>query len=110
MPRAEQKYLIDRETLEHLLAMLRDGVSRGASDQVISEQVEEILDVQYRADTDQSMKERAEGRIKRFKDVDAMIRDLRVLAEQRRACLGLRLSRRPSNEVTGISVNSTSSG
>ena len=77
MARAEQKYLVDKETLEHLLAMLRDGISRGASDEEISEQVEEILDSQYRAATDRSLKERAEGRVKRFKNANDMIRDLR---------------------------------
>jgi hypothetical protein len=77
MARSEQKYLIDKEALGHLLAMLKDGVARGASDKEIWEQTREILDPHYRADTDQAMKEKAEGRAKPFKDADEMIRDLR---------------------------------
>jgi len=74
--RAEQKYLIDRETLDHLLAMLRDGVARGASDEEIREQTEEILDPDYRAKVDRALKEAAEGKVRRFKNVEGMIRDL----------------------------------
>ncbi|MBI4258515.1 MAG: hypothetical protein HY619_06135, partial [Thaumarchaeota archaeon] len=52
MARAEQKYLVDKETVEHLIAMLRDGLARGSSDKEIREQTWEILDPQYRAKTD----------------------------------------------------------
>jgi hypothetical protein len=76
MVRAEQKYLIDRETLDHLLAMLRDGVARGASDEEIREQTEEILDPGYRAKVDRALKEAAEGKVRRFKNAEGMIRDL----------------------------------
>ena len=76
MVRAEQKYLIDRETLDHLLAMLRDGVARGASDEEIREQTREILDPDYRAKVDRALKEVAEGKVRRFKNAEEMIRDL----------------------------------
>lgn len=76
MARVEQKYLVDRETVEHLIAMLRDGVARDASDKEIQEQTWEILDSQYRAKTDQAFKEAREGRVKRFKNAEQMIRDL----------------------------------
>ncbi len=79
MARVEQKYLVDREALEHLLAMLREGVARGASDREIREQTREILDPQYRAKVDQALREKAEGRIKRFKGAKEMIGDLRSL-------------------------------
>jgi len=77
MARAEQKYLVDKETLDHLLALLRDGVSKGVTDAQISRQVEEILDPEYRVSTDKSLKEMREGKVKRFKNADEMIRDLR---------------------------------
>jgi hypothetical protein len=76
MARAEQKYLIDRETLDHLLAMLRDGVAKGASDEEIREQTLEILDPDYRAKVDRALKEAAEGKVRRFKNAEEMIRDL----------------------------------
>jgi hypothetical protein len=76
MTRAEQRYLVDKETLEHLVAMLRDGVARGSSDKEIREQTWEILDSQYRAKTDQALKEMKEGRAKRFKNAEHMIKDL----------------------------------
>ena len=76
MARVEQKYLIDREALDHLLATLRDGVARGASDKEIRKQVREILDPEYRMETDQALRERAEGRVKRFKNAKEMIGDL----------------------------------
>jgi len=76
MARVEQKYLIDKEVLDHLLSMLRDGVFRGASDKEIWEQTREILDPEYRARTDQAIRERAEGRVKHFKDAKEMIDDL----------------------------------
>jgi len=76
MARVEQKYLIDRGVLDHLLSMLRDGVARGASDKEIREQAREILDPEYRTKTDQALRERAEGRVKRFKDAEEMIEDL----------------------------------
>ena len=76
MARAEQKYLVDRETMEHLVAMLRDGMEKGASDQEIREQTWEILDSDYRARTDQAFREMSEGRTKRFKNAKQMIRDL----------------------------------
>lgn len=77
MARTEQKYVIDRETLEHLLAVLRDGVARGASDKEIWDQTLEILDPEYRRKTDQALRERAEGRVKRFKNAEEMISDLK---------------------------------
>jgi hypothetical protein len=76
MARTEQKYLVDKETVEHLVAMLRDGVEKGASDEEIREQTWEILDPGYREKTDQALKEMREGRIKRFKNAKQMIRDL----------------------------------
>ena len=76
MARAEQKYLVDRETVEHLIAMLREGVERGSSDKEIREQTREILDPKYRTKTDQAIKETNEGRVKRFKNAEQMIKDL----------------------------------
>ena len=76
MARAEQKYLVDKETVEHLITMLRDGLARGSSDKEIREQTWEILDPQYRAKTDQAIKEMNEGRVKRFKNPEQMIKDL----------------------------------
>ncbi len=78
MARAEQKYLIDKETVEHLVAMLRDGMEKGASDEEIREQTWEILDSSYRRRTDQAFKEIREGRVKRFKNAKQMIRDLKT--------------------------------
>ena len=77
MARTEQKYVIDREALDHLLSMLRDGLAHGASDKEMMEQTFEILDPQFRGKLNQSLKEAKEGRVKRFKDADEMIRDLR---------------------------------
>jgi hypothetical protein len=74
--KVEQKYLIDSEVLEHLLSMLRDGVARGATDKEIWEQTREILDPEYRTKTDQALREKAEGRVKRFKDTKEMLDDL----------------------------------
>ena len=76
MARTEQRYLIDRETVEHLVAMLREGIKEGASDDELREQTWEVLDPEYRNKTDQSLKEMKEGRTKRFKNADQMIRDL----------------------------------
>jgi hypothetical protein len=76
MARAEQKYLVDKETVEHLIAMLRDGLATGSSDVEIREQTWEILDRPYRAKTDQSFKEMKEGKAKRFKNAQQMVRDL----------------------------------
>ena len=76
MARVEQKYLVDKETLEHLIAMLRDGIARGATDKEIREQTSEILDSQYRAKVDQALKEAKEGKVKRFKNAEQMIKDL----------------------------------
>ena len=76
MARTEQKYFVDKETVEHLVAMLRDGMEKGASDEEIREQTWEILDSSYRERTDQAFKEMREGRIKRFKNTKQMIRDL----------------------------------
>lgn len=76
MARVEQKYLIDKEVLEHLLSMIRDGVAKGASDKEILEQTQEILDPEFRERTDQTLRERAGGRIKRFRDAKEMIDDL----------------------------------
>ena len=76
MARTEQKYLVDKDTVEHLIAMLRDGVARGSSNKGIREQTWEILDPQNRAKTDQAFKEMHEGRAKRFKNAEQMIKDL----------------------------------
>ncbi|MDG6909276.1 MAG: hypothetical protein JRN08_02810 [Nitrososphaerota archaeon] len=76
MAKTEQKYLVDRETVEHLVAMLRDGMEKGASDEEIREQTWEILDPGYRERTDQALREMKEGRAKRFKNAKQMIRDL----------------------------------
>jgi hypothetical protein len=76
MARVEQKYLVDKETLEHLIAMLRDGIASGAADKEIREQTSEILDSQYRAKVDQALKEAREGKVKRFKNAEQMIKDL----------------------------------
>jgi hypothetical protein len=76
MARVEQKYLVDKEALEHLIAMLRDGIARGATDKEIREQTSEILDSEYRAKVDQSLKEAREGKVRRFKNAEKMIKDL----------------------------------
>ena len=76
MARAAQKYLVDKEALEHLIAMIRDGIKSGSSDREIREQSMEILDGEFRAETDQSLKEMKEGKVKRFRSADEMIRDL----------------------------------
>ena len=76
MARTQQKYVIDREALDHLLAMIRDGVAHGASDKDIAEQTLEILDPEYRSRVNQSLKEAKEGRAKRFKNADEMLKDL----------------------------------
>ena len=67
---------MDRETVEHLLAMLKHGVKEGATDTELKEQTWEILDSDYRNRTDQSLREMKEGKAKRFKNADEMIRDL----------------------------------
>jgi hypothetical protein len=72
MAKVEQKYVMDREVLEHLLSMLRDGVVQGASDKEIWEQTLEILEPEYRAKTDRALREAAEGKVKHFKDAKAM--------------------------------------
>jgi hypothetical protein len=77
MARTEQKYVIDRETLAHLLAVLRDGITRGASDREIWDQTREILNPDNRRKTDQALKEKTEGRVKRFKNAEEMISDLK---------------------------------
>ncbi|MDG6920257.1 MAG: hypothetical protein JRN44_00670 [Nitrososphaerota archaeon] len=76
MARTEQKYLVDRETVEHLVAMLKEGVREEASDEALKEQTWEILDSEYRSRTDQSLREMKEARTKRFKNAGEMIRDL----------------------------------
>ncbi len=76
MARVEQKYQIDKETLEHLLSMLRDAVVSGASDKEIWEQTREILDPEYRAKVDESLREAAEGKLRRFKSSKELIDDL----------------------------------
>lgn len=77
MAKAEPNYRIDEETLDHLIAMLKGAIKKGATDEEIKEQYREILDSQYRAKTDQSIKEMKQGRIKRFKSSDDMIKALR---------------------------------
>ena len=77
MAKVQQKYVIDRGTLEHLLAMLKDGIVKGASDEEIWEQTREILNPDYRAKVDEALREAAEGKVRRFKNADEMIRDLR---------------------------------
>lgn len=76
MARTAQKYLIDRDALDYLLAMLRDGISQGASDKELWEQTREILDADYRKKVDQALAEKAAGRVRRFKNPEEMIRDL----------------------------------
>jgi len=76
MAKVEQKYLVDREVLEHLLSLLRDGLAQGTSDREIWEQTLEILDPEYRTKTDRALREAAEGKVKRFKDSKAMLDDL----------------------------------
>jgi hypothetical protein len=76
MARVEQKYLIDREVLDHLLSMLRDGVTQGASDEDIWEQTREILDPEYRKKTDQALREVTEGKLTNFKGAKEMLDDL----------------------------------
>jgi hypothetical protein len=76
MARTVQKYVIDKEALEHLLSALRDGITQGASDKEIWDQAREILDPEYRRKTDQALREKSEGRVKRFKNAEEMISDL----------------------------------
>ena len=76
MAKTEQKYLVDKETVEHLVAMLKDGVKEGATDAELKEQTWEILDSEYRNRTDRSLQEMKEGKAKRFKNTDEMIKDL----------------------------------
>lgn len=77
MAKLEQKYLVDKEVLEHLIAMLRDGLAKGVNENEIRDQVWEILDPEYRAKTDQAFKEMKDGKIKRFKNAEEMIKDLK---------------------------------
>jgi len=77
MARTEQKYVVDRETMEHLVAVLRDDITRGASDKEIWDQTREILDPDYRRKTDQALREKAEGRLRRFRNAEEMIGDLK---------------------------------
>lgn len=77
MAKAELNYRIDEETLDHLIAMLKGAIKEGATDEEIEEQSREILDSQYCAKTDQSIKEMEQGRIKRFKSADDMTKALR---------------------------------
>ncbi len=77
MAKSEQKYLVDKTVVEHLIAMLKDGLARGASDKEIREQTWEILDSQYRTRTDQAIKEAREGKVRRFRNAEGMIGDLR---------------------------------
>ena len=74
--KTEQRYVVDRETVEDLVAMLRDGVREGATDDELREQTWEILNPQYRNKTDQAFREMKEGKVKRFKNADQMIEDL----------------------------------
>lgn len=76
MAKTEQKYLVDREALEHLISLLRDALQRGVSENEIWEQAWEILDPAYRLKTDQAMKEMKEGKVRRFKNAEEMIKDL----------------------------------
>jgi len=76
LARGELEYLVDRETVEHLIAMLKDGLARGSSDKEIRQQTWEILDTQYRSRTDQSIKEMNEGKAKRLKNAQQMTKDL----------------------------------
>lgn len=78
MARVEQKYLVDRETVEHLIEMLRDGVERGGRQRQgdAGAGLGDTLDSQYRAKTDQAFKEMNEGRVRRFKNANQMIHDL----------------------------------
>ena len=64
--------------MEHLIALLRDGLAKGASENEIREQVWEILDPEYRAKTDRAFKEVKDGKIRRFKNAEEMIKDLKT--------------------------------
>ena len=77
MAKTEQRFVIDRVALEHLIAMLKDGVEKGATDHELREQTWEILDTEYREKTERSLKEMREGNVKRFKNAEDMIRDLK---------------------------------
>ena len=79
MAKTEQRYVVDKETVEHLVAMLRDGVKGGAADDELREQTWEILNPQYRGKTDQAFREMKEGKAKHFKNADQMIEDLESL-------------------------------
>ncbi len=77
MARLEQKYLVDKEALEHIVALLRDSLAKGANEREIWEQIWEILDPEYRAKTDQAFREMKAGRVRRFKNAEEMIKDLK---------------------------------
>lgn len=74
--RMEQKFQVDRETVEHLIDFLRDAVKSKASDKEILDQAWEILDSEYRKHTDQAFKEMREGKTRAFQDAEQMITDL----------------------------------
>ena len=57
--------------------MIKHGVEKGATEREIREQTWEILDAEYREKTDRSLKEMREGNLKRFKNAEDMIRDLK---------------------------------
>ena len=76
MAKTEQKYLIDKEALEHLITLIRDVLSKGASEKDIWDQAYEILDSENRSKTDRSLKEMKEGEVKRFSKPEEMIKDL----------------------------------
>ncbi|MDA4130132.1 MAG: hypothetical protein OK457_05140 [Thaumarchaeota archaeon] len=76
MAKTEQKFVIDRAGLEHLIAMLRDGLEKGASDRQLREQTWEILDSKYGEATERSLKEMKEGNLRRFKTAEALIKEL----------------------------------
>ncbi len=77
MARTQQKYLVDKTVVDHLIAMLKDGLARGASDKEIREQTWEILDSQYRTRTDHAIKEAREGKVRRFRNAEDLISDLK---------------------------------
>ena len=107
MAKTEQKYVVDKETVEHLVVMLRDGVRGGATDGELREQTWEILDPQYRSKTDQAFREMKEGKVKRFKNADRVIEDL----ESRRAILSWAPAYAPMlEEITRTYAFRTSEG
>ena len=77
MAKTVETYRIDKDALEHLMAVLKDAIKKGATDDEIQEQVYEILDVKYRIDADQSFGEMRKGNANGFRSINQMVNDLR---------------------------------